>query len=414
MNRRNFCISLAAGTGLSARAAKSDTARITRARVSMLTGRFHKEVAMNAYDKAPKGRTYQHVLIRIETNRGIEGIGAGTYDLNLGHYAPALQFLIGKNPHELYQMANGRITGVSTVFKEHQSKYRYLDGPLFDLIGKLENKPAWSLLGPSVRETIECYDGTLYFSDVMHPERGVASVVAEAKEAVESGFKAIKLKTGRGSKWMERKAGNQRDIDVVHEVRQAVGPHVLMMVDHNNGYDNQFDAAWRFVEETKADNLHWIEEPFRESVEGYARLKDKMATIGVKTLIADGENLDYAEQLKPYLAPRRLMDVLQLDIRRSGFLMNADAAKLGESAGAVSIPHNWASQIGHAMGLHLAKASKNTPWAEDERSTCDVLHLKGYTFAGSKQTASNEPGLGLSINEDIYNAQCKSGEQIVS
>lgn len=62
-----------------------------------------------------------------------------------------------------------------------------------------------------------------------------------------------------------------------------------------------------------------------------------MAGIGVKTLTADGENLDYADQLEPYLRPRRLMDVLQLDARRSGFIMNAQAAQLGETAGAISI-----------------------------------------------------------------------------
>ena len=41
--------------------------RITRIRVSMVQGRFHKFVAMNAYDLAPKGHTYENPLIRIET-----------------------------------------------------------------------------------------------------------------------------------------------------------------------------------------------------------------------------------------------------------------------------------------------------------------------------------------------------------
>lgn len=37
---------------------------------------------MNAYDKAPKGGTYTHPLLRIETDQGVEGIGAGTYRMN--------------------------------------------------------------------------------------------------------------------------------------------------------------------------------------------------------------------------------------------------------------------------------------------------------------------------------------------
>lgn len=35
---------------------------------------------MNAYDKAPKGRTFEHALIRIETNRGVEGRVFGPSD----------------------------------------------------------------------------------------------------------------------------------------------------------------------------------------------------------------------------------------------------------------------------------------------------------------------------------------------
>ena len=50
---------------------------------------------------------------------------------------------------------------------------------------------------------------------------------------------------------------------------------------------------------------------------------------GMQTLIADGENLSRPEQFQAYLRPRRLIDVLQLDIRRGGFLGNREAARLG-------------------------------------------------------------------------------------
>src|SRR5260370_26222236 len=133
-------------------------------------------------------------------------------------------------------MAGGKVLRPSAWFAESHDKSQYLDGPLFDLIGKLTNKPAWALLGDSARDGIPCYDGTLYFADVMQPERGVAAVVEEAEEAVRSGFKAVKLKLGRGSKWMDRASGDARDIAVVHAVRKAVGNGILIMVDPNNSY----------------------------------------------------------------------------------------------------------------------------------------------------------------------------------
>jgi L-alanine-DL-glutamate epimerase-like enolase superfamily enzyme len=87
---------------------------------------------------------------------------------------------------------------------------------------------------------------------------------------------------------------------------------------------------------------------------------------------------------------------------------------MGEAVGAVCIPHNWASQIGHMMALHMAKACKAVTWAEDDRSTCEVFTPVGYKFGGPKQTISNEPGLGIKINESVYESQCRPNEKIFS
>ena len=413
LDRRGFLTALA--TSASAlRGATQTPVRITRIRVSILEGRFHKQVAMNAYDKAPKGGTYTHPLLRIETDQGVEGIGAGTYRMNLDDYATELQPLIGKNPLELYEMTGGKVIRPSQGFAGLHAKAQYLDGPLLDLIGKLTNKPVWALLGDSARDSVQCYDGTLYFADVMRPKRGVAAVVDEAEEAVRSGFKAIKLKLGRGSKWMDRAAGDARDIAVIHAVRKAVGPNIIVMGDANNGYQGQFDGLWRMLAETRDDKLHWIEEPFPESVDGYGRLKDKFAAAKMGTLIADGENFRHASEFEPYLRPRRLMDVLQLDTRTGGFIANREVARMGEAVGAVTIPHNWGSQIGHLMGLHLTKAMPGVPWAEDDRSTCDVIVPTGYSLGKGMQAVSNDPGLGIRIDAKVYDKQCKPMERMIS
>ncbi len=412
MDRRSFLTALAAaGSGL--RGATQTPVRITRIRVSTLTGRFHKIVAMNAYDKVPKGETYTNPLLRIETDQGVEGIGAGTRIVKAENYAE-LQSLIGKNPLELYEMAGGKVVRPSQGFAALHATAQFLDGPLFDLIGKLTNKPVWALLDNSARDGVECYDGTLYFADVMRPERGIAAVVDEAEESVRSGFKAIKLKLGRGSKWMDRAAGDARDIALIHAVRKAVGPNITIMGDANNGYQDQFDGIWRMLAETRDDKLHWIEEPFPETVDGYGRLKDKLAEAKLSTLIADGENFRHASEFEPYLKPRRLMDVLQLDIRTGGFIANREVARMGEAAGAVTIPHNWASQIGHLMALHLAKAVKAVAAAEDDRSTCDVIVPRGYTLGKARQAPSNQPGLGIQIDAKVYEAQCKPNELIIA
>ena len=387
--------------------------RITRIRVAPAQGHFHKFVAMNAYDKVPKGETYEHALIRIETNRGVEGIGAGTYSQPDEAFYNALKSLIGEDPLELLQIANGRASGPSAKLQPVLAAYPHLDIALFDLAGKLLNKPVWQLIGEEVHARVPAYDGTLYFSDVLHEDKGVSAVVKECKEAARAGYPAVKLKLGRNFKWMPGAVGRERDIEVVHAVRHALGADIRIMTDANNGYKDHFDEAWNLLEKTSQDNVYWIEELFPESVAGYSRLKDKIAASGMKTLNADGENFSKPVQFDEYLRPRRLIDVLQLDARRGGFFGNMQVARLGEPAGAVTIPHNWASQIGVFVALHLSKVVKSIPMAEDDRSKLDAIVATGYEFAGGSYKVSDEPGLGIRIDPKVYAAQSEPKERVV-
>src|SRR5579863_5379137 len=284
MQRRHFVTALAAAP---LAAATGSSARITRIRLSTLQGRFHKFVAMNAYDKEPKGHTYEHSLIRIETDQGAEGIAAGTYaNMASAEYGAALKPLIGADVFSLYRMDSGRIVGRESSLAPLLAKNRHLDAAFYDIIGKLTGRPAWRLIGDSARERVPVYDGTLYFSDIWFRDRGIPAVVEECEEAVKSGFTGVKIKLGRGSKWMERKAGDERDIAVTKAVREAIGPKIMLMADPNYGYRGQFDAAWRLLHETRAENLYWMEEILPETMDDYSRFKSKLEEAGMKTLLA--------------------------------------------------------------------------------------------------------------------------------
>jgi L-alanine-DL-glutamate epimerase-like enolase superfamily enzyme len=99
-----------------------------------------------------------------------------------------------------------------------------------------------------------------------------------------------------------------------------------------------------------------------------------------------------------------------MDIRRGGFLDCLEMGRLAAAAGGYAVPHNWGSQIGLLMGLHLAKAATGVIAAEDDRSTCDVIDLEGYSFRNGYYTVSNSPGLGITVNEAVYEQKCKARE----
>jgi len=81
MQRRHFLGALA-GTAAAVRATVAEAAaphRISSITLAPIECRFHKFVAMNSYDAAPKGHTYTNTLVRIATGEGAEGVGVMEY-----------------------------------------------------------------------------------------------------------------------------------------------------------------------------------------------------------------------------------------------------------------------------------------------------------------------------------------------
>ena len=148
--------------------------KIRRIVLTPIQGRFHKFVTVNAYDKAPKGHTYDTTLVRIQTDQGVEGVGTMSYDLPDDAFLRDIRALLGADPLALYEMESGRVVRRAAPHESLLRKYKHLDSGLFDLIGKLQGVPCWKLLGAAVREKIEVYDGTALFSDVWFRDRACA------------------------------------------------------------------------------------------------------------------------------------------------------------------------------------------------------------------------------------------------
>ena len=74
-------------------------------------------------------------------------------------------------------------------------------------------KPAYELLGGKGPEPIKVYDGSIYFADLLpeNAEKPLDRFKEEIDMGLRIGHRAFKIKLGRGAKWMERKAGDERD-----------------------------------------------------------------------------------------------------------------------------------------------------------------------------------------------------------
>ena len=162
----------------------------------------------------------------------------------------------------------------------------------------------------------------------------------------------LKLKIGRGNKWMPRAAGDRRDIEVTRAVRERF-PDCKILVDANDGYS--VEGFINYLTAVADCNLFWIEEPFDEHREGLKRLKEHMSKVGCKAYIADGEGrtgsapeiLRWGEYTQEFvdrffsLAAEKLIDVCIFDIGTLGYTRWRRAMPVLEKAGILAVPHLW-------------------------------------------------------------------------
>lgn len=136
---------------------------------------------------------------------------------------------------------------------------------------------------------VPCYDTSLYFDDLHLSSESdtVRLLQEEAMQGYNEGFRAFKIKVGRGAMHMDLVDGTKRDIAIVNGIREAVGPECKLMIDANNGYN--LNLTKHVLKETASSNLSWIEEAFHEDDCLYRNLKEWMSEQKLNVLITDGE-----------------------------------------------------------------------------------------------------------------------------
>ena len=143
----------------------------------------------------------------------------------------------------------------------------------------------------------------------------------EAAEAKAAGYRALKIKTGRGGRWMIPEDGMRRDADVVLGVREAVGEDFHIYVDANFGYDDRLDLLEDFIRETIPANIYWLEEMITHDVAGYRAMREMQAKHGSKALLVCGEtDRDPISETFQHLIEDGLIDGYQPDIVGAGYL----------------------------------------------------------------------------------------------
>lgn len=379
--------------------------------VTPIPSSYQKELGKNAYiDNI--GTQRLEWVVRARSSSGAEGISIanrmmreGSVESMLAHIRGAL---LGREVDQLLEISDGVVTGAGPGMDRWYRRNGWMTILAFDLVGKTRGVSAIDLLGGKKHDSVPAYDTTLYFQDFLNPTKGAQQVGDEAAKAVADGWQALKLKMGRGGRWMLPEAGMRRDIEVVQSVRESVGPDVKIYVDANFGYDGHLDLLDQYIKEVTPLDIFWLEEMITHDVDGYKAMRESLAKHGSSALLTCGEvDRNPISEVFQDLIDDRLIDGYQPDIVGHGFLGWMDLERKLEGTGVRTIPHNFGNGcFGSYASIVWGAASETYVSLEDERNLPHYL-TPLPEFTNGAYAPPTEPGLGVDIDEAGYAPHAK-------
>ena len=270
-----------------------------------------------------------------------------------------------------------------------------IDIAIWDILGKLTNKPVFKLLGGRTKEKIPVYASKLY-------SQCIKDLQNEAEKYKKQGFKMFKMRFGWGPK--DGPEGMRKNIELVEAVREVIGDDTDLMLECYMGWN--LDYSKRMIPKLVKFNPRWLEEPvIADDIHGYAELNNMNAIP-----ISGGEhefNLFGFKQLLDLKA----VSYIQYDNNRvGGFTIAQKINALAEAYQVPVIPH-----AGQMHNYHLTMSNFNCPISEffpvhDVEIGNELFY---YIFEGDPAPIDgmidlddNVPGLGLKIT-DKYKSEFK-------
>lgn len=342
-------------------------------------------------------------LVKITTDEGLVGWGESITQFPEANPATAAviagmaELLIGQDPVNTEQLWR--------AMKDRSWWYGYrggiasyavaaIDIALWDLKGQALGKSVLELLGGPVHEKLPAIA-----SSHAHYE-SIPAMADEALEWLSTGMHGMKVGFGKRG---DARLGyeHDRDVEYVKTMREAIGPHKMLMIDC--GINVKWDVATAVKRVQAFDDylIDWIEEPLGAwDPNGYATLRSK-----TKTLIAYGEREWTLSGFEDVLATGTC-DVVGVDPGRAegitGFKKVTDRVEYYRRQ---ANAHAWSSAIVSAASLAISFSTPACKLFEikplrnpmqHELVTNPVEHIDGWVYP-----PLSRPGLGIDIVEDV-------------
>jgi L-rhamnonate dehydratase len=254
-----------------------------------------------------------------------------------------------------------------------------IDLALWDLKGKILERPVYELLGGPAHEELTCY-----------------ATGNDTDWYLECGFEATKLACPYGP--ADGREGLGKTVDLVADRRDLAGEDVELMLDCWMAFDEEYTV--RLANELRPYDLKWIEEYLPpEELEAHESVRERLPW----QTLATGEHW-YTPTRFHDAASRRLVDVFQPDVMWVGGLTSlVKVCNVAEAAGITVVPHAGGNS---PYGQHACYALPAIPWTEFFVGTPPGVPLEaGRWLPGQPvpedgtMVPSDDPGFGVMTDE---------------
>ena len=297
-----------------------------------------------AWDPVPRARS-EGALVIVRSDDGLEGYAGGA---SLPDAALLERLLVGLDP-----LRGEVVRELCETVDFHGGRPWTAEVAVADLAARALGQPLWRVLGGR-SERLIAYASS---GERVDPDERARRVAALR----DRGVRAVKLRFG-AARWGE-------DVEVVEQVREAVGSDVELMVDANHGWRMPGDRSprWDVADAARCARalerlgVYWLEEPLRgDDVDGYAALRRRTSL-----RIAAGEMVRGMAEARD-LVLRGGVDVIQPDALLAGGISGCRRiAALADLCGRAFSPHTWSEGgFGLLANLHVALAVSTCPYIE--------------------------------------------------
>jgi L-rhamnonate dehydratase len=256
-----------------------------------------------------------------------------------------------------------------------------IDAALWDLKGKILNRPVYELLGGPQKERIICY-----------------ATGVDTGWYMDLGFKGAKIFAPHGPD--EGIEGLNRIEDYVAEARTLVGNDKELMLDCWLSMDVEMTV--RLAERLRPYHLKWVEDylPY-DDLEGYEEVRKRLPWQS----LASGEHW-FMPGMFSTAIHRHLVDYLQPDVLWSGGITGCvKICHMAEAAGLSVITHGG---MNLPYGQHLAFAMPAIPWGERSEGVSapgvpldEMTLLPGTAVIKDGFLVPNDaPGFGIEVTKE--------------